>query len=95
MVNAIKAPIQMKTFWINDPGLRHELASEMSFSYVGDLVYITFGQTQVPVMSGGDDPPTQAEIRQVAKIVLSRATFHKFMKAFDGVREYVPAESED
>lgn len=83
-------PTQIPTRWAKGEGMPQQLATEMLFSYVGDLVYLTFGQTHIPMPGPDGKPAATAEIQPVAKIVLSPSGFHKFLKLLNSVSDRIP-----
>lgn len=82
---------QLKAVWANgQEEVKQVLATEALLSYVGDSVYLTFGQIQVPPIAPGAPPPPSVEVRPVARIVLTEGSFHKVLTMLNRIGARVP-----
>lgn len=93
--SAVPEPTKIATRWTKGEETSQHLATEMLFSYVGDLVYITFGQTHIPHPGPDGKPATSAEIQPVAKVVLSESGFHKLLRLLNSVSDRIPDRGAD
>ncbi|MEP6766759.1 MAG: hypothetical protein ABJB66_20760 [Gemmatimonadaceae bacterium] len=80
---------QLPLHWIGDPEMVS--ADEISFSYLGDKVYFTFGEVQPPSPNDAGTVPTSVIVHAVARIALSEQAFRQlnalFGRAIDTVDE--------
>lgn len=83
-------PLQLKTRWVSSEAPL-QTVSEALLSAAGGLVYVTLGQTQIPLPRPDGTAPDSAEIQVVARLAFSESTFHKIQKAFNEVGEQLLA----
>jgi hypothetical protein len=71
-----KGSAEIALTWGSADDLDLLFADNLHLAQVNELFYLTFGQTRVPVVAKGT-APTEAEIRPVSRLVISRDAFNK------------------
>ena len=84
--NELPLPVPLTVRWTSDgqPPQRH--VNEASFSYIGDQVFLTFGEVQGPsvVKDGGPDIP-EVIVQESVRVVCSEGAFHKILELLNRV----------
>lgn len=73
--------------WVGKPDLVS--ADEVSFSYLGDKIYFTFGEVQPPSPNDAGTTPTSIDVQTVARIALSDKAFRSLHALFGRAIESV------
>lgn len=83
-------PVAIAGQWSAQPDVTQEYVDEAALVYLNDHVFVTLGQIQVGTPLPAGEPPSTVEIRPVARLVFTEASFHKFLAMLAGVAASIP-----
>lgn len=76
--------------WAPGTDVRQVLADEAILQYVGDRVYLSVGQVQMPPAMAFAANVESVTVEPVARLVFTTASFHKLLTLLNLVADQIP-----